>query len=159
MISFVFVVDMLLKHTLNAYRVCVCSRETSHKLALHFGESKHIFFVHHRFLFHFMDFLPAVLVPSFHLSVGQSEFGGQFKSVLYAEVFLTFETLLQCLQLMVGERRSSFPRLLAHARRRLITRAVAAFAGRAPAVIVTVTATTSSAAVVALVAIFIVVFS
>jgi len=92
------------------------------------------------------------------LGVGQTEFGGQFQPVLNAEVLLAFEALLQRLQLVVGEGRPGFPRLLAHARRGLVTRSVAALAGRAPAVIVAVAAASSAATVVALVAIFVVVF-
>lgn len=56
--------------------------------------------------------LPSVLVPSFHLGVCQVEFSCEFHAVLYAEVFLPFETLLQCLQLVVCERGSRFPLLL-----------------------------------------------
>lgn len=100
------------------------------------------------------------MVPSFDLGVGQSEFGGQFQPVLNAEVLLAFEALLQRLQLVVGEGRPGFSGLLAHARRGLVAGAVAALAGRAPAVIVAVVAATSStASVVALVAIFVVIFS
>lgn len=61
--------------------------------------------------------LPAILVPSFHLGVGQTEFGGQFQPVLNAEVLLAFEALLERLQLVVGEGRPGFA-LLPAARRR-----------------------------------------
>ena len=100
--------------------------------------------------------LPAVLVPSFHLGVGQSEFGGQFQPVLNAEVFLALETFLQRLQLMVGKGRAGLSGFFAQAGRRFVG-SVSAFAGRAAAMVVVMAATSSTAAI--LVSIFIVVFS
>lgn len=56
-------------------------------------------------------FLPSVLVPRFHLRVGEVEGGGQFHPVLHAQVFLPLEAALQLGQLMVGEGGAGFARL------------------------------------------------
>lgn len=72
---------------------------------------------------------PSVLVPGLDLGVGQVELGRQFHAVLHAQVLLPFETLLQRLQLMVGERRPRFPLFLAEIRTGI------------PAVVVSVTCT------------------
>ena len=83
--------------------------------------------------------LPSVLVPSLDLGVGEAELGGQFQPVLDAEVFLALETLLQRLQLVVGERRPGLARFFAQ----LLPIAVA---GRAVvAVVVMMTAAAVSA--------------
>lgn len=74
------------------------------------------------------------MIPRLDLGVGESELGGQLESILDAEVLLALEALLQCLQLVVGERGAGLARLLAQAARRF--RIVAALAGRAAAVIV-----------------------
>lgn len=58
-----------------------------------------------------VQFLPSVLVPRFHLRVGEVEGGGQFHPVLHAQVFLPLEAALQLGQLMVGEGGAGFARL------------------------------------------------
>ena len=58
-----------------------------------------------------LPFGSSVLVPSFDLGIGERQRCGQVHSILNAEIFLTFETSFQLLQLMVGERRSGFARL------------------------------------------------
>ena len=83
--------------------------------------------------------LPAVLVPRFDLSVGESEFGCQFQAVLNAQILLTLETLLQCLQLVVGEGRPGFASFFAHGR---LVGSVA-FARCAPAVVMTAATNTA----------------
>ena len=55
---------------------------------------------------------PAILVPGLHLSIGQAEASGELHAVLHAKIFLSFETLLQTVQLLVGECRTSFARFL-----------------------------------------------
>lgn len=56
-------------------------------------------------------FLPSVLVPRFHLRVGEVEGGGQLHPVLHAQVFLPLEAALQLGQLVVGEGGAGFARL------------------------------------------------
>ena len=56
--------------------------------------------------------LPSVLIPGFHLSVCEIEASGQFHTILYTQVFLSFETSLQTVQLVVGKCRPRFSRLL-----------------------------------------------
>lgn len=56
-------------------------------------------------------FLPSVLVPRFHLRVGEVEGSGQLHPVLHAQVFLPLEAALQLGQLMVGEGGAGFTRL------------------------------------------------
>ena len=53
--------------------------------------------------------LPAILVPSFHLSIGQVEFSRKFHSILNTEVFLTLKARFQCLELVISESGSGFP--------------------------------------------------
>jgi hypothetical protein len=47
--------------------------------------------------------LPSVLVPGFDLCVSQVELCSQLHSVLNAQVLLTLEAALQCLELVIGE--------------------------------------------------------
>ena len=51
---------------------------------------------------------PSVLVPCFHLCVGEIETCGELHAVLDAQILLTFEALLQAVQLLIGERRARF---------------------------------------------------
>ena len=67
-------------------------------------------------------FVPAVLIPGLDLRVGEAELGCQFQSVLDAQVFLALETLLQRLQLVVGEGRARLALLAAARRRRRLRR-------------------------------------
>ena len=67
---------------------------------------------------------PAVLVPGFDLRVTEVEFRRELHAVLHAEVLLSLEVLLERVQLMIGERRPRFARLL-----RLVARPDTAAAG------------------------------
>lgn len=55
---------------------------------------------------------PSVLIPGLDLCVAQVEFGGQLHPVLDTEVLLSIEALLQSVELVIGEGRSSLSRLL-----------------------------------------------
>ena len=64
-----------------------------------------------------LPFGSAVLVPRFDLSISQIEFGGQFLTVLDAQVLLLLEAALQRLQLIIGKGRaglSLLPNVVVH---------------------------------------------
>lgn len=63
-----------------------------------------------------LNVLPSVLVPGLDLGVGQIQLGRQFHAILHAQVFLPLETLLERLQLMIGERRPGFSLFFAEIR-------------------------------------------
>lgn len=58
---------------------------------------------------------PPVLVPGLDLCVAEAQLGRQLHPVLYTQVLLSLEALLQCLQLMVGEGGPRLALLLAQA--------------------------------------------
>ena len=55
---------------------------------------------------------PSILIPGFDLCVGQVQLGRKFHAILNTQVFLSFEALLQTVQLMVRKSGPRFSRLL-----------------------------------------------
>ena len=55
---------------------------------------------------------PSILVPSLHLGICQVQASCKFHPVLYTQIFLSFKTFLQALQLMIRESCSGFPLFL-----------------------------------------------